>query len=216
MSDSPLTDWALDQIKAYGAEPVLAVGLVCVGAAFCVGWVIKAKVDIGKTREEGRKVSGDNTEKLAELRAAAISKGQVLDMCLQNMRNALLENKRGVNNTENLRLCRDEMCNIYQNEYLPAAITYVEMIPRLVDKTEALIRARTELLPRLESICVFLGMVNMEEMLAKINGSKPYKIKRAGRDGLILRVKNLIPWWCCKLRWKIRTIRKSTDRHLRD
>lgn len=129
---------------------------------------------------------------------------------------ALLADKAGAGNADALRRCRDEMCNIYQNDYLPAASDYAELIPRLVDAKEALIRAETELIPGLETICGFLDMVNMKEMLAKIPGSQPYKVKRARRDGLFLRVKILVPWWRFKLRGKVRIIRKQTDQHLRD
>ena len=219
MSDSPLTDWALQQVKAHRWEVYLGIGIASAGVGFVVGWfaaLLKTKAEITKIREDARKASGDNLEKLAQLRAAVISKGQVLDMCQQNMRDALLENQRGTDNLEKLRGCRDEMCNVYQNEYLPTATTYVEMIPRLVDRKEALIRARTELIPRLQSICVFLEMVNLEEMLKKVQVSKPYKIKRAGRDGLLLRVETLVPWRCRKLRRELGAIRKRTDKHLRD
>ena len=129
---------------------------------------------------------------------------------------ALLADKAGAGNADALRRCRDEMCNIYQNEYLPAASDYAQLIPALVDAKEALIRAQTELIPGLETICRFLEMVNMNEMLDKIPGSQPYKVNRARRDGLLLRVKTLVPWWRFKLRGKISMIRKRTDRHLRD
>ena len=219
MSDSPLTSWALEQVKAHGWEVFLWIGLGGVGIGLVVGWgatVMKKNAEIKKLREDARKASGDNVQKLAQVRDAASSKRQVLDTAKQNMRDALLADRGGAGNATALRGCRDEMCNIYQNEYLPAASDYAQLIPALVDAKEALIRARTELIPGLETICGFLDMVNMKEMLDKIPGSQPYKVNRAGRDGLLLRVKTLVPWWHFKLRGKISMVRKRTDRHLRD
>jgi hypothetical protein len=209
----------LEQVKAHGWEVFLWIGLGGVGIGFAVGWgaaLMKTKVEIKKLREDARKASGDNVERLAQVRDTANSKRQVLDMARQNMRDALLAGKGGADNTEALRLCRDEMCNIYQNDYLPAASDYAELIPRLVDTKEALIRAETELIPGLETICGFLDMVNMKEMLDRIPGSQPYRVKRARRDGLFLRVETLVPWWRFKLRGKIRMVRKRTDQYLRD
>jgi len=172
-------------------------------------------VQIAKIQEEARKGSGDNIEKLAQKRATANSKSQDLDMARRNMIEALRENKAGADNTAKLRSCREELCNVYQNDYLPATNDYVELIPCLVDKKEARIRAETELLPGLNTVCVFLEIVNMAEMLSKIPNSQLYKLNKARRDGLLLRVKTLVPWWCVKLRWKLKKVRKRTDPHLR-
>lgn len=219
MSDSPLTEYCLEKVKANGWEVFLWFGLAAIGFGYALGWVftvIKKNAQIAQIREDARKTSGDNIAKLAQMREAANSKNQVLDMARQNMRDALLASKEGANNIDKLRSCREEMCSIYANEYLPALTNYLELIPRLVDRKEAMIRAQTELIPGLDTICVFLDMVNMSEMLAKIPGSGPYKLQRARRDGLFVRVKTLIPLWRIDLRWKVQTIRKRTDKFLRN
>ena len=176
---------------------------------------MKKNAQIAQLREDTRKASGDNVAKLAEARDAVISKQQVLDMAQQNMRDALLANKEGANNVDKLRSCRDEMCSIYSTDYLPVLTNYLELIPRLVDKKEALIRAQTELIPRLDSMCGFLDMLNMKEMLAKIPGSQPYKLQRDRREVLFLRVKALVPLWRIGLRLRVHNIRKRTDKYLR-
>jgi len=218
VSDSPLTEWALDQIKKHGAEPLLGIGFACVGVGYLIGWAVtlrKTTVQIEKLKEEARKASGENTEKLAQMRATALGKRQNLDMAQQTMRDALIANNGGSPNVQALRMCRDEMCNIYANDYLPALTAYLELIPRLVDEGESLIRAKSELIPGLETICLFLEMVNHEGMLRKINGSERYKVNRDRNDGLLLRVKTLIPWWRLKLRWKIMNVQKRINHHLR-
>jgi len=218
MSDSPITDWALDQIKKHGAEPLLGIGLVCVGIGYVIGWrvtVKKTRVEIEKLREEIRKASGENFDKLTQMRAAALDKRQNLDMAQHSMRDALLANNAGAANVNTLRNCRDEMCNIYANDYLPALLAYLELIPKLVDKREALVRAKSELIPGLETICGFLDMVNHDGMLRKIEGSQRYLVNRDRNDGLLLRVKILVPLRCVRLRWKIRKAQKRIERHLR-
>lgn len=218
MSDSPLTDWALDQIKKHGAEPLLAIGLGCVGVGYLIGWAVtlkKTKVQIQKLQEEARKASGENIEKLAQMRAAALDKRQNLDMAQQTMRDALLTNRAGSANVDELRRCRDEMCNIYANDYLPALNDYLELIPRLVDEKEALVRAKSELIPGLETICIFLEMVNNDGMIRKIDGSQRYKVNQARNEGLLLRVITLVPWWNLKLRCKIGNVRKRIKHHVR-
>jgi len=218
MNDQTVTGWGLKQIQAHGWNGYFGFALLGAVIGYVIGWFVtlqKTKVEISKIREEARKASGDNIEKLAQMRDAATSKRQVLDMAQQNMRDALLANNAGQNNVEKLRQCRDEMCGIYQNEYLPTVNTYVELIPRLSDKNEALIRAKTELIPGLETICRFLNMVNMEAMLKKIPGSQPFKLNRAGRDGLLLRIKVLVSRRHITLHWKMRQFRKTTDAYLR-
>lgn len=218
MSDSPLTDWALDQIKKHGAEPLLGIGLGCVGVGYLIGWAVtlkKTKVQIQKLKEEARKASGENIEKLAQMRAAALDKRQNLDMAQQTMRDALLANKAGSANVEELRRCRDEMCNIYANDYLPALNAYLELIPRLVDEKEALVRAKSELIPGLETICIFLEMVNNDGMIRKIDGSQRYKVNKDRNNGLLLRVRTLVPWWQLKLRLEIRNVEKIILHHVR-
>jgi len=218
VSDSPLTDWALDQIKKHGAEPLLAIGLGCVGVGYLIGWAVtlkKTKVQIQKLQEEARKASGENIEKLAQMRAAALDKRQNLDMAQQTMRDALLTNRAGSANVDELRRCRDEMCNIYANDYLPALNDYLELIPRLVDEKEALVRAKSELIPGLETICIFLEMVNNDGMIRKIDGSQRYKVNQARNEGLLLRVITLVPWWNLKLRCKIGNVRKRIKHHVR-
>ena len=218
MSDSPVTDWALGQIKAHGAEPLLGIGLACVAVGVAIGWfgaLIKAKAEIAKLKQEARKASGDNIEKLAQKRALSNSKSQDLDLAKRNMIESLRKNKAGIESVEALRSCREELCNIYQNDCLPATSEYKEMIPQLVDKGDALIRAETELIPHLESFCKFLEIVNMEEMISKIPNAQLFKLNRARRDGLLLRVKTLIPCRCLILRWKLRQIKQRTDKHLR-
>jgi hypothetical protein len=219
VSDSPLTEFCLEQVRANGWEVFVWIGLAGVGIGGVIGWGLTARIknaQIAKIREDARKASGDNMAKLAQMRDAANSKQQVLDMAKQNMRDALLAGKRGANNVDQLRSCRDEMCNIYANDYLPALTDYLELIPRLVDRQEATIRAQTELIPGLNTICSFLDMVNMREMIAKIPGSQPYKLDRARRDGLFVRVKVLVPLWRIDLRSKIQKIRKRTDQYLRN
>lgn len=219
MSDSPLTDWCLRQVETNGWEPFLWIGLGGVAVGGVIGWglaAMKKNAEIAQIREDARRASGENIAKLAQMRDTANSKQQVLDMAQQNMRDALLANKQGVNNVDKLRVCRDELCSVYSNDYLPALTNYLELIPRLVDKKEAMIRAQTELIPRLETICVFLDMVNMKEMLAKIPASQPYKLQQARRDGLFVRVKALVPRWRIDLRLKIHKIRKRTDKYLRN
>jgi hypothetical protein len=219
VSDSPLTEYCLEKVKANGWEVFLWFGLAAIGVGYALGWVvtvIKKNAQIAQIREDARRTSGENIEKLAQMRDAANSKHQILDMAQQNMRDALLASKGGANNVDKLRSCRDEMCSIYASEYLPALTNYLELIPRLVDRKEAMIRAQTELIPGLDTICRFLDMVNMSEMLAKIPGSQPYKLQRARRDGLFVRVETLVPLWRIDLRWKVQTIRKRTDKYLRN
>lgn len=218
MSDSPLTDWCLREVETNGWESFLWVGLAGVAIGSVIGWgltAIKKNAQIAQIREDTRKASGDNIAKLAQMRDTANSNQQVLDMARQNMRDALIANKGGANNVDKLRSCRDEMCSIYSNDYLPSLTNYLELIPRLVDKKEAVIRAQTELIPRLDTICGFLDMVNMKEMLAKIPASQPYKLQRARRDGLFVRIKSLVPLWRIDLRLKIHKTRKETDKYLR-
>ena len=150
------------------------------------------------------------------MRAAALNKRQNLDMAQQSMRDALIANKGGAANVEALRNCRDEMCNIYANDYLPALNAYLELIPKLVDEKEALVRAKSELIPGLETICGFLEMVNHEGMIRKIAGSQPYKANKDRSDGLFLRIKTLVPWWRLKLRWKIRNVQNRIKHHARN
>lgn len=208
----------MDQIKKHGAEPLLGIGLGCVGVGYLIGWAVtlkKTKVQIQKLKEEARKASGENIEKLAQMRAAALDKRQNLDMAQQTMRDALLANKAGSANVEELRRCRDEMCNIYANDYLPALNAYLELIPRLVDEKEALVRAKSELIPGLETICIFLEMVNNDGMIRKIDGSQRYKVNKDRNNGLLLRVRTLVPWWQLKLRLEIRNVEKIILHHVR-
>lgn len=197
---------------------MLGIGLGCVGVGYLIGWAVtlkKTKVQIQKLKEEARKASGENIEKLAQMRAAALDKRQNLDMAQQTMRDALLANKAGSANVEELRRCRDEMCNIYANDYLPALNAYLELIPRLVDEKEALVRAKSELIPGLETICIFLEMVNNDGMIRKIDGSQRYKVNKDRNNGLLLRVRTLVPWWQLKLRLEIRNVEKIILHHVR-
>ncbi len=216
-----LLKYAIEQAKSHGWEEYL-FALICIGApCFIVGygmrwWTTQRKTNAEtiKLEHEGRKAAGDNVEKLERFRNESNSKREILDLTLVNMRNALSANKEGTKNANALQSCRDEMCNVYANEYLPAVNTYVELIPKLVDPKEARLRAEIELIPGLQTSCRFLKMVNMEAMI-KESGSKPWKLNKARWRGALARVKALIPWWCFGLRWKMRIIRKETDIYLR-
>ena len=218
MSDSPLTEWALQQVKAHGAEPYLIGGFFIVGAAFGVGWVVsfaKNKAEIKKLGAEARKASAENLEKLTQLRVAAKDKRQTLDLTYSGLRDALSAEKTGQGTVAKIETCRDEACSAYENGYLPALISYLEMIPCLANKKEMRIRAAVEVVPDLDSICGFLELVNNSDLLAKIPAAKPYKLNVARRDGFLLRVKTLIPFWCLRQRWKVWKIRNRTKPYLR-
>lgn len=217
MNDDSIQNWGLKQIHARGWDDYFWWVIIGVGIGYIIGWRVhlkKTRAESSEITERTRAASAENWTKLETLRKSVISKGQVLDMTQQNMRNALLANKEGANNTDALRMCRDEMCNIFQNEYLPALSGYAEMINRLVDSKEALFRAKSELIPDLESIVTFFNMVNLPAMIEKIPASKPYLTRKATRDSLLLRIETMVPPRCCFLRLKIWRIRCQTKVHL--
>lgn len=218
MSDSPITDWALEQIKTHGAEPYLGAGLGVVGVAFAAGWglsFLKNRLELKKLREEARKASAENVERLNEMRGIQKSKCQTLDMTQANLRDALLPENAAACTTNKLRMCRDEMCSAYE-EYLEAVNSYLELIAHLASKKEMGIRATVEVIPDLNSMCRFLELANMRELLERIPEAQRFQLDPARRDGLLIRVKALIPLRCIRQRWKVRKIRKRTDTHVRN
>lgn len=214
----PATDWVIKQIQDYGLEPLAFGAVILVGLAFAIGsvfgWKIsigKAKAEIKKLRAEAMKASGENIEKLAGLREKSNSAGESVKLAMLSLRDSLTANK----SPEHLRTCRDEMCNLYDVNYLPAVSKYTEMISTLVDPHECLQRAKTELIPGLKTMCSFLCMMNLPKMLEKTGGER-FLLRREVRDGFLDRVYALIPRRYFKLRWQLKRIRKETDQFLRE
>jgi hypothetical protein len=211
------TQWAIKQIQDHGLETVAFTLLVVILAAFGIGYLIgwaltirKARIEIDRAKAEARKASGENFDRLAALRDKSNDERENVKLAMGTLRDALNSNKP----PEHLITCRDEMCNLYDADYLPAVTHYTEMIAILVDRKESLHRAKTELIPGLKTMCSFVQMMNMEKMLERTKG-KPILLRREVRDGFLDRVDALIPWWHFKLRWELRKIRKKTDSYLR-
>jgi hypothetical protein len=218
MSDFDLKSWLITQIEGHGLGE-LAFAVAIIGGAFAavgyvVGWRVtirKAQGEIEKIKVEGRKAAGENFEKLAKLRQVSNQKRETLNLAMGNMRDAILTQAK----VEHLRNCRDEMCNLYASDYLPALGDYVEMIPTLVGKQECLHRAKTELVPGLQTMCSFLEMVNVKVLMEKIPGSSRLLIRREVRDGILDRIYALVPWYRFGVKRRLISIRERTDHYLR-
>lgn len=212
--NEPLAEFAKEQIDAHGLQEHAFAFVIIALLGFALGWLanmFKTRSEINKLKAEIRTAKGTHLEKLAELRERSNSKRETLNLAMQTMRDAIQDKNKTM---EQLRAHRDEMCNLYEVEYVPSVQTYLEMIPALVDKTECWQRARSELIPGLQTTCNFLNMVNMKAMLEKVNGSH-FLIRPEVRDCFLDRVYALIPLWRIKERRQLASIRKQTDKHLR-
>lgn len=216
------SQFTINQAKVYGLEEHLFAVLIIflLGGAFggILGWLAahrKMRAETEKLKQEALKATGENFEKLSQLRDKNRSDQESLDLSLVSLRDALSIKGHKKRNGDGLRSCRDEVCNIYANSYLPSLINYVEQIPCLVPSREARLRAKTELVPRLETILKVLKMVNMEVMLQK-SGSMPLKLHPERWSGLLNRTKALVPLWSISLRWKIRKINQEAKQYLRE
>jgi hypothetical protein len=221
VSDGKAEEWVLKQVQDRGLEPILFALVIVGGVGFAAGAVLgwwltqkKTRREIEKIKLENRKASGDIVKELASLREKFIKERELVDLSIMQMRDTLLDEKDGKKTQIDLRACRDQMCSIYVNRYLPAITTYAESIAALCTQPDARVRATTELIPGLRTMCGFLSMLNMEEMLNRC-GSTAFKLRREPRDGLFLRVSALLPLRCFRQRWQIRKLRKKTDTHLR-
>ena len=221
MSDNPAQDWVIRQVQAHGLEPVLFALVIVGGAGFVAGASIvwwrnqkKTEVETQKLGLENKKTAGEIMKHLADNRAVFVSERQLFDLSLGQMRDSLLADKDGKKTPTELRSSRDEMCSIYSNRYLPALVTYSECIAAEATQVDARVRAQTELMPGLKTMCRFLDVVNMEAMLKKCE-SAAFKLRRESRDGLFERVAALIPWWRFRLHWQVHKLRSRTNPHLR-
>ena len=221
MSDKS-EEWVIKQIQDYGLESVVftlvAIGAVGFISGYAVGWWLtqkKTRSEIEKLKLENRKASGEILEKLTALRDDFFANRELVDLALRNMGEALREYNAGTKTKADIRACREEMCSVYQNRYLPKLTTYAESIAACCRQPDARIRAKTELIVGIKTMCRFLEMANLDEMLNKCD-STAFKLSRESRDGLFERVMVLIPKWCFKLRKQVCQLRNKTDIHLRN
>jgi hypothetical protein len=213
----PIANWVIKQVQEHGLDRFAFAGIIILGASFGMGYFVgwrltikKAEIDIDKAKAEAAKAWGENFETLARLREKSNRELENVNIAMISMRNAITEEQPA----DRLRSCRDEMCNVYNTNYLSAFTDYTEMIPRLVDRKECFHRVKTELIPGLLTMCAFLKMANNAKMLEKTGGSILH-IRREARDGFLDRVCDLIPLRSIRVRAQIRRIRKQTDPYLR-
>jgi hypothetical protein len=221
VSDSKSEEWVLKQIEDHGLGPILFAAVIFGGAGFVAGYVVswfhaqrKAQHEIEKIKLELRKASGDITKELASLRKEFIQERELVDLSLREIHQALIVEKEGKKNPAELRTCYDQMCSIYVNRYLPALTVYVESIAVLCTQPDSKVRAVTEIIPGLKTMCRFLDMANLEQMLSKC-GSSGFKLRKESRDGLFMKVRILVPWRSFRLRWQLYNLRTKTAKHLR-
>src|SRR5690349_23184032 len=135
-------------------EGVLFALVIIAGVGFAVGyaagwWLTQKKTgrEIEKLKLDIRQASGAIVKDLASLRKEFNAERELLDLSLRDMREALLAEKGGKADQSDLRTCRDQMCSIYVNHYLPAITTYAESIAVLCGQPETRVRAKSELIP---------------------------------------------------------------------
>jgi len=214
-------EWVIKQIQDYGLEQVGFAVLAVIGLGFIsgcgVGWFLtqrKTRKEIEQLRLANLKASGELVKDLAALRRDFITERELVDLSFRNMGEALRSFNAGKLSAIELRTCRDEMCSIYQNRYLPAFITYAESIAAVCEQPDTRVRAKTELITGLKTMCRFLEMVNLDDLLKKC-AAAPFQLRTESRDGVFERVKVLVPWWHIQLLWQLYQLRNKTEPYLR-
>ena len=145
---------------------------------------------------------------LEQNQAKFISVRETLNIAMVYLRNAIADSKP----EKELQSHRDELCRHYDTDYLSALDDYLKFISVLANKRESCTRAVSEIVPGLQTMCGFLGMVNHPKLMERLPDAAPFRLRKATLDSLFSRTKELVPFRNFKARWKIRKQTKKFTR----
>jgi hypothetical protein len=213
-----IAEWFLQQVRDHGFEALFFGLAVIGGAAFAFGYVAgwwrsqkKTKEEIRKLKLENQGLAAKNLQDLEARKAAFSGKKELLDHSLH----ALLQSLTNDQPAQTISSSRDEVCRIYESDYLAAMTSYVEFIEILCTSEAKRHRVTAELTPGLQTMVAFLDAVNHERMISKC-GCGEFKLRKAARDGIFHRITDLLSKWSWKCRYRIYRLKKRTTKHVRE